>query len=319
MTTLRLACEAMATRFEFVLVGDHPTSIRAAGEEALAEIHRLESVLSLYRPDSEIAELNRSAAEAMVRVSPEVFGLLSHACLLSRATEGAFDITVGPLMRAWGFLRSPGRMPDPAELEEARRSVSSDWIAFDETRCGVRFLRPGMMIDLGAIGKGYALDRAGEVLRHAGVENYLLHGGTSTTVARGQPPDTDVWRVVIDSPAESRPDPDGQPVAVVELHDESVSVSAVRGKGFQAGDRFYGHVIDPRRGEPVRGAQLAAMVLPSGAESDALSTALLVRGSEMVRLLDAREAPARCLVLEQAPDDPGGFVVTSRGIAAPRR
>ncbi len=326
MMALPLACEAMATRFEFVLVGENPLLLRAAGEEAFAEIHRLESVLSLFRPASEIAELNRTASLRPVRVSPEVFALVRHATLLSQATQGAFDITVGPLMQAWGLLRSAGRVPSPDELAAARRCVSFQGIELDDEASTIRFDRPGMMIDLGAIGKGYALDRAADLLRQAGVQHALVHGGTSTAVAWGRPLDTEAWRFRIDRPFPEpatgswRSQPDAPPLAVLELRDESVSVSAVWGKGFRTADRYFGHVIDPRRGEPVRGPLLAAMVLPLATESDALSTALLVRGAEMVSTLAAQGAPCRCLVLEESMDKdaPGGrWRVTSRGIPAP--
>lgn len=330
MTTVRVACEAMATRFEMVLHGAHEPALRAAGEEAVEEIHRLEALLSFYRPTSVVAEVNRAAGERPIPVPPEVFRLLEHALLLSRATDGAFDITVAPLMRAWGLVHGEGRLPTDLEVEEARGRVGADLVELDEARHTVRFRRPGVTVDLGAIGKGYAIDRAAEILRDNGVESALLHGGTSSTLAIGRPPahegDPDpVWRLAIAPPvAGGPPPPPGVggtahlPLAVVELRDESISVSAVWGKGFEANGRFYGHVLDPRSGRPVHGALLSAMVLPSATESDAVSTALLVRGAEMVERLRAPGAPGRCLVLEPVAEPPGYRVVTN-GISATAR
>lgn len=310
MTTVRVAAEAMATRFEAVLHGGREAALRAAGEEAMAEIVRIEGLLSLYRPESEIAAVNRAADRAPVRVSPEVFGLLEHAVLLSRLTDGAFDITVAPLLRAWGLMRGTGQVPGPEEREAIRGVIGVDLLDLDPERWTVGFRRSGVMVDLGSIGKGYALDRAAERLREAGVTSGLLHGGTSTAIALGTPPEAPAWRIALEAPAGppaagDRATNDRPPLGVVALRDESLSVSAVWGKGFESGGRYYGHVIDPRRGEPVQGAWLAAVVLPSATESDALSTALLVRGEEMAAKLGAGEAPIRCLVVEPSDLSPG--------------
>lgn len=272
MQTVTLARHAMATRFELVLPGDSEASLRAAGEEALAEVERLENQLSLYRPGSEIAQLNARAAHEPVRVSPEVFALLQHAAKLSAETDGSFDITIAPLVRCWGFMGASGRMPNPAEVQAACEVVGMDQVLFDSAERTVRFARPGVMLDLGAIGKGYAVERGGAILREAGVTSALFHGGTSTISAIGHPPDAECWRVAVDMP-------DG--VALrreIQLCDESLSVSAVWGRQFQSGEQKFGHVINPRTGQPVATAVLAAVVLPAATETDALSTALLTLG-----------------------------------------
>ena len=131
----------MATRFELVLHGENPIALRAAGEEALAEIQRLEAQLSLYRPTSEIAHLNARAAEGPVRVEPSLFRLLEQARRLSRETSGAFDITIAPLVRCWGFMGGSGKVPEPAALLEARQSVGMHLLELDERNCTVRFAR----------------------------------------------------------------------------------------------------------------------------------------------------------------------------------
>src|SRR5439155_6923199 len=146
------------------------------------------------------------------------------------------------------------------------------------------------MLDLSSIGKGYALDRAAGLLREAGVTSGLLHGGTSTVCALGAPPDAEAWHVAVPHPdlAERSVSRGGAPLknvseagkllAVISLKDKAMSVSTVWGKSFEADGRVYGHVIDPRKGEPVQGAVMAAVVLPSATETDALSTALLIEG-----------------------------------------
>lgn len=274
METVTLARNAMNTRFELVLHGDNPASLRAAAEEALTEVERIESRLSLFRPSSEIARVNAHAAREAVRVSPEVFTLLAHAQRLSTETGGTFDITMAPLLRCWGMLgKSTGHVPTADELSTVRAICGMNLITLDRANFTVSFAREGVMIDLGAIGKGYAVEKAAEILQDAGVTSALIHGGTSTVYAIGAPPDLDAWRVAIDHPPSTT-----NLLASVALRDESISISAVSGKCFVANDRTFGHVIDPRTGEPAARAVLAAVVLPSGTETDALSTALLVTG-----------------------------------------
>ena len=193
----------MATRFELVLHGENTSSLRAAGEEALAEVERIENQLSLYRPGSEIAQVNARAAYEAVRVSPEVFSLLQHAAKLSAETGGAFDITIAPLVRCWGFMGANGKMPTPEEVAEAREKVGMRHVQLDVSNLTVRFAREGVMLDLGAIGKGYAVERGAEILREAGVTSALFHGGTSTVYAIGHPPGDDAWKVAFDAPPSS--------------------------------------------------------------------------------------------------------------------
>jgi thiamine biosynthesis lipoprotein len=325
MTTIAVARHAMATRFEIVLHGEKEVALRAAAEEALDEIERLESQLNLYQPTSEISHINARAAHEPVRVEPALFRLLQQAKRLSQETDGAFDVTVAPLMRCWGFMRGTGRLPDPAELAEARATVGMHLVNLDEEQFTVRFAREGVMLDLGSIGKGYALERAAELLRETGVTAGILHGGTSTVCAIGQPPESDAWKVAIPHPefAEqtiafgatrvSEPSRVGSFLAVVPLKDEALSVSAVWGKSFAAGDRVFGHVIDPRKGEPVDGAVLAAVALPSATESDALSTALLILGSAGQERVAGLRAAMRTVVVGRG-ESRGQFSVAAKGI-----
>src|SRR5258708_7854400 len=133
MPSIAVARHAMATRFEIVLHGDDPMRLRAAAEEALDEVDRLEAQLSLYRPGSELSQLNQRAGTRPVRVSPNLFRLLQQAQRLSAETGGAFDITVAPLMRCWGFMGGTGQFPDPAQLAEPRDSVGTSLVQFTET------------------------------------------------------------------------------------------------------------------------------------------------------------------------------------------
>lgn len=306
---VRLARPAMATRFEIVLYGDNPAQLRRAGNEALAEIDEVEAQLSLFRPASEISHVNARGAAEPVRVSPPVFRLLKRAQKLSEETGGAFDITIAPLMRCWGFMNGSGVWPDPAEVARVRRQVGMNHVILDESNWTVRLDTEGVMLDLGAIGKGYAIDRAAETLREAGVHSALLHGGTSTVFAIGRPPDQETWTVAVESPKMA-----GAPqwLAQVPLRDEALSVSAVWGKCFEHEGRVLGHVLDPRTAQPVAGALLAAVALPSATETDALSTALLVEGPGGHEKVAQLRPAMRTLVVGSRADD---FRLKSEGIS----
>jgi len=283
--------------------GSSEADLRAAGQQALDEVARLEAELSLYRPASQIARVNALAARHPVRVSPPVFELLERARQLHRETGGLFDIAMGPLVRCWGFMGGEGRMPEPAQLAEARALAGMRHLMLDRDEFSVRFDREGVMIDLGAIGKGYAIDCAAQSLRESGATSALLHGGTSTTYAIGAPPEAEAWQVAVASP----PDIGAQappPQVVVRLRDGALSVSAVWGRSFEAGGKTYGHVLDPRTGRPAARAVLAAVALPSATETDALSTALLVAGRPGAGRIERLRPEMRTLLL--ARDGPSG-------------
>ncbi|MDB6113054.1 MAG: FAD:protein transferase [Pedosphaera sp.] len=313
MQTITLARNAMATRFEIVLHGEDPVALRAAGEEALGEIDRLEAQLSLYRPTSEIAHLNARAARAPVRVTPGLLRLLQHARQLSLGTDGAFDITIAPLVRCWGFMGGTGQLPNPDEVTEARASIGMHLVELDAENFTVRFAREGVMLDLGAIGKGYALERAAESLRELGITSALLNGGTSTIYAIGHPPEKEHWKIAIEAPPTATVGHPPALLATVPLRDEALSVSAVWGRSFQSAGQTFGHVLDPRTGQPVSGTMLAAVILPSAMETDALSTALLVVGAAGHEALARVRPELRSLVVTQDASEKG-FHLTSRGI-----
>jgi thiamine biosynthesis lipoprotein len=312
METVALAVHAMATRFELVLYGEDAARLRAAGEEALREIERLERELSLFRPESEISLLNSKAARGPVKVSPELFGLLKHAERLHSESGGAFDITIAPLVRCWGFMGGGGRVPSAEEVEEARQRVGMNLVELNTEQRTVRFEREGVMLDLGAIGKGYAVERAVEVLREAGVTSGLIHGGTSTIYGIGTLPNGDGWMLAIEEPGgwpsaglhvfadtqQSKPDGEGDsPLATVSLRDEALSVSAVWGRSFRENGEDFGHVLDPQTGKPVTQALMAAVALPSATETDALSTALLISGREGFESISGLRAGMRTLLV----------------------
>jgi thiamine biosynthesis lipoprotein len=295
--SISLSLHAMATRFELVLYGSDLERLRAAGEEALLEIERLDAQLSFYKADSEITRINANAAERPVRVEPRLFHLIWDCVALAGLTDGAFDITVGPLMRAWGFVGGAGSTPSDQKLGHAMSLIGVDNLELNRDDYEISFKKKGVELDLGAYGKGYAIERAVCVLHDNEVTSALLHGGTSSVCTIGSPPGAKAWRVALGGPLKEKDRP-----IVIDLSNSSLSVSGVHGKQFVEEGRAYGHVIDPRSGGPVCGTLGAAVVGPSPAECEALSTALLVLGPKWLTVMTRRFPDYHGYVAWQEPN-----------------
>ena len=245
----------MGTRFELVIL-EGRGDVQAAGEAAIDEIEEWHRRLNRFSADSLLSHINRTAARERVRLDRETFELLADAMDVWRASAGAFDITVGPALDALGLTESA--VAGSRVLGRAVTLSEDDWtIGLDEA---------GLSLDLGGVAKGHALDCAGAILRTSGVTSALLHGGTSSILAIGAPPDSKGWPVAIG------PDPGA---LLVHLRDEALSVSDAQG---QAGIGRAAHIVDPRSGEPVTGAGRVAVRGPSARLADAWSTALVVLG-----------------------------------------
>lgn len=319
---------AMASRFELILEGENEAWLRAAGEEALSEIGRLDRQLTIFSPASEVSRINARAAQEAVPVEPRLFELLRLCKKLHEETVGTFDITVAPLMRAWGFYHGGGRLPLEETLEKAREVTGMHLVHLDAERRTIAFEREGVLLDFGAIGKGYAVDEAIAILREAGVERAFLHGGTSTAYGIGTSEDGRRWQVALPYPGEyaapiegperqpagevERSGSDDAVLAVAPLEEASLSVSAVWGKAFEADGKTLGHVLDPRLGRPVEGAMMTAVVASSATEADALSTALLVLGRESAALIERLRERARMLLLFATDNDESFEVIESQ-------
>jgi len=266
---------AMGTQFTIVAYGDDESYLQSAVSAAFDEIFRLDREWSDYIEESDISFINRHAAEEPVKVDPELFRMLSTCLEYSRETGGAFDITVGPLLRVWGFYRGTGRLPKSEEIKAALGAVGWQKVRLDPRSRTVSFAAAGMKLDLGGIGKGYAIDRAAAVLREAGVTAALLLSGTSSIVAIGAPPGQEAWTVNIRDPKDAH-----KSAGQVMLKDASLSASGSYEKFFKADGKTYSHIFDPRTGYPVQGVLSVTVVGSSGTETDALSTSLFVLGKE---------------------------------------
>jgi FAD:protein FMN transferase len=246
--------------------------------EALDEIDRIDRLMSHYRRDSPLSRLNRDAANGPVAVEPELLDFLAECLRWSRESDGAFDVTVGPLMKAWGFFRDEGRVPGEDELARALDAVGYRHVVLDRTAGTVRFDRPGLELDLGGIGKGYAVDRVVERLRRRGVTSALVNLGGSSVYGLGAPPGRDAWEVGIQDPT----DP-AKIALTVTLRDRALSVSGGYERFFEKGGVTYSHIMDPRTGRPVQGVLSVAVLTDSATDGDALDDVLFVRGPDASR------------------------------------
>lgn len=265
----------MATRFEALALGEPTPRLLAALDEALDEVELAERRLSRFLPESEVSELNAVASTRPVKVSPGMFDILKVCAGVWQTSDGLFDVTVGPLVDVWNTCRKAGATPSEDEVQQALQVVGFSRIQADEPGRRVHFTAPGMRLDLGAVGKGYALNMAARTLLDCGVDRGLIHGGTSTVVALEAPEPESGWKIEIAGP-EDYPGT----IGVVSLKNQALSVSAVHGRSFMHEGRRLGHVIDPRTGWPVSRALVAAVVAGDALLADALSTALLAMGPE---------------------------------------
>src|SRR5262245_59826581 len=269
---------SMGCLYAVVVYGRDQARLREAAASSLDEVDRIDRLMSNYKNDSELSRVNREASKAPVKVDPELFDFIAECLRYSRESEGAFDITVGPLMKAWGFFRGEGRMPGEAELAEARSRVGYRLVILNQKDGTIFFDRSGVELDLGGIAKGYAVDRAVAVLKRYGVTSALLSAGGSTIYALGAPPGKTAWEIEVQDPVER-----GKIATRVWLKDRALSVSGSYEKFFELNGARYSHVMDPRTGRPVQGVLSVAVITDDGTSGDALDNVFYVLGAERGR------------------------------------
>ncbi len=275
--TIRLETSAMACAWN-VIMNPGPVEQVMRASDAFEVVHDVESLLTVYRAESELSQVNFHAAERAVEVSQELFDFLDRARRLSIETGGAFDPATGALLRTWRAARRDGRIPTQAEIDEALESTGVAKIEFDSSNRTIRFPRPGFAFDLGAIGKGHGVDRAAEALRQSGMTDFLVHGGYSSVYGAGDHLGQGGWPVALKNPLFS----DGS-YATVLLQNAGLGTSGSNVQYFRHEGRRYGHILDPRTGWPAEGLLSVPVIAASPADADAISTALYVMGLEAAR------------------------------------
>lgn len=276
-----LSKPAMACLFEFFVDAvQFPTAPEIA-LEALELVEAIEAELSVYRPTSHLSDVNRRAAFEPVMLSSALRELLSTSLEIHAATGGAFDVTAGPLSKAWGFYSRKPVVPTDNQIAAALEQVGSNWIGFDQNAGTVQFQKPGIEINLASIGKGYALDCCDQAMRERGLTDYLLHGGQSSVLARGCQTAAEPehgWIIGLVHPIMPQ-----ERIGLVRLIDRALGTSGCQRQSLIHRGRRLGHVIDPRTGWPVTHTLSATVLAPTAAMADALATAFSVMSLDEVQ------------------------------------
>lgn len=288
---------AMGT--EFVVVAYLPCDemdgamFSALTQDIFEQVDMLESHISNWREDSDIAALNRAAGSHAVSVHRDVLELLRYAGDIYKRTNGAFDVTVGPLLDLWGFYRKEGEFPAPEALEAARRRVGFSAVSWDMEAGTAKLDHPEMNIDFGGIGKGMAVDRMANMLRSNNVHRAAIHSGSSSMRLLDAPPNSAGWTVRIRHPYNEV----DEPIDTIELVNASISTSAGYENWVELDGKKYSHIFDPRTGLPVEGILSTSAIAATGVESDALSTAFYVMGLDKTKAYCAEHADTRAIVV----------------------
>ena len=266
----------MGTVFEIAAYSESSEQTSTAIERAFQEIIRIDDVMSNYKPDSALSTLNRSAQNHTQKVPPDLYLVIEQALQFSKMSEGKFDITVGPLVNLWKSALSGDSMPSPTQLRAAQDCVGYEKIELTPPD-HITFHSPCLQVDLGAIGKGYAVDRAAAVLVSLKIQDAFINAGGSTIFAMGSPPGQAAWRVHLRDPSRTI-DP------YVMLKNESVSTSEQTAPSL-LGRESAGHIIDPSSGKPLETQFAVTVIAPNGTMSDGFSTTLLLLGPAQGKVL----------------------------------
>jgi len=287
---------AMGTEFTVTIYDENNVfsweGAYAISEEAFARVNSLERDISSWISSSNTSKINTLASTRWVTASPDVWKLFEHSYKLFNETNGAFDVTVGPLLKYWD---KPN--PDPEQLPAILEKTGMKKVQLDTEKHAIRFKSEGMNVSFGGIGKGLAIDEIAEVFRAFGVKTALISGGDSSIFALGAPPGQEFWRIGIHNPYNDTANLD-----TVFLRDQSLSTSACY---HHEADAIHGkpcEILDPRTGRQVRGMLSATIVAPSGLETDALSTSFYVMGVDQVRHYIEKHPDIRAIIVEYPED-----------------
>ena len=298
MLRLESSVDAMGSTYSLAIYGTDRVQMEASAEAAFDEVRRLDEMLSNYKASSEWSRVNREAADRPVVVSPELLDLLAACLNYSRRSEGAFDITVGPLMKVWGFYKGTGRLPHRAEVQAAMQKVGYRHVTLDPARRTVRFDRSGVELDPGGIGKGYAVDRMIQILRNKGIKICLVSGSYSSIYGMGSPPgEPRGWEIKIRDPKDAR-----KTVETLYLKDMSLSTSGSYEKFFRAEGRIYSHIMDPRTGYPAPGMLSVSVLAPRTIDSEAWCKPFFINGRSWAA--KHKELGLRAYFCEDRTDQP---------------
>ena len=305
--------QAMACQFEIRLETEAKSTSIEAAMQALDEVEAVEDQLTIYREKSELIEINKIASEGAADISKELYELFELANEMWHASNGAFDVTSGPLSRLWGFDRREPSLPGMQAIQSTLDSIGWQQVRFDSTEKTIEFLKPTIEINFNSLGKGYALDKACKILTESEINCFLIQGGQSSVVARGTNPlsASEGWPIGIRNPY----DPQEQ-LTQIDLKNESLSSSGNATQGFWHEGRRLGHLIDPRTGWPTEGILMATAIVAgssslSAAKADALSTAFYLMGEEATRNYCQSHDEVRAIILLEDENQPNNVRLAS--------
>jgi thiamine biosynthesis lipoprotein len=261
---------AMGTVFEIVIYDDDLPRADVAARAALDEVVRLDGMMSDYKPESELSRMNRTAHVQPVRISRELYDVIEQSLFYSRLSDGQFDISVGPVVDLWKAALADGPVPPAEELAAALRCVGYQKIELIPPD-RIQFHSDCMRLDLGSIGKGYAVDRVVELLKERNLHCAYIDAGGSTIYALGAPPGANAWNVRLR-------DPSNRLAPQIRLMNNSVSTSEQSSPSLLQGGDAPGHIVLPGTGKPLQTRYTVSVSAPSATASDALSTTLLLLG-----------------------------------------
>jgi thiamine biosynthesis lipoprotein len=288
----------MGTEASLVLVTPDSAAVADLAYRALLSLHHTDSLMTNWTETSETARINRLAGTTTVQMQPEVNRVLIAAGEVGRESGGAFDITVEPLVRLWGFLGGEPAVPTEEAIATALAPVGWQQLEHDAEAGTIRFSDPATRIDLGGVAKGYGVDRVGEILHEAGVTDALINL-SGNMIALGAPPNRTSWTLRIMDP-EKRHDYLGR----ISLHNQAVATSGndfqyVMNEG-QRDSRRYGHILDPRTGWPADGMASATVIAPDATTADAWATAFVVMETWRARSIARDHDELHVVLVEQA-------------------
>jgi len=268
-------CKLMGNRFELSVVSDNEKWANEKIDEGISEIQRIEKLLTTFSDDSETNQVNNNAGIMPVHVSPETFDLISRSIRISEITQGAFDITYGSIdKRLWNFDKDMTSLPDEETAKKMVRLINFRNVILDNENCTVFLKEQGMRIGFGGIGKGYAAERARQVMKEAGVDSGVVNASGDLT-AWGFQPNGKPWTIGI-----VNPDAKDEVFSYMSVTDMAVATSGNYEKYIVIGGKKYSHTINPRTGLPITGIKSVTIITTNAEIADAMATPVMIMGIE---------------------------------------
>jgi thiamine biosynthesis lipoprotein len=286
----------MGTTAALTVVTADSAGVADVAYESLSALHRVDSLMSNWTDQSEVARINREAGRRAVTVQPEVAEVIDFALRVGEESDGAFDITVEPLVRLWGFLGGEPHLPGPGEIEAALARTGLDKLQWDGATRALHFTRDDARIDLGGIAKGYAVDRAANILKGAGTGDALIDL-SGNMVAIGNAKGREGWMVGIRDPNGNFPF-----AARLQIQNEAVATSGDYEQFVDVDGKRHGHILDPRTGYSARGLNSVTVIARNAMTADAWATALFVLGPDEAKRVASERDDITVVLIEPSAE-----------------